>query len=120
MHSRIKDQVVGTNEVAAKYGKYPAGWGDIRPSRKWLDQLFRAESADHDSPRGYGGEHLIVNVWKPLSTVHNWGLAVLDGRTLSQGDVHPTALQHTEDFSKSYPGGPKIVNVDGREVKSRV
>jgi hypothetical protein len=114
LHTRCKDQIMGTNETVVKYqGKYPACWGDIKPSREWQvidpahlcapglmvslslqEALFRAETEDHDSPDGRGGEHMIVNVWRPIqkTPVKNWGLCALDGSTLRQGDVHPTTL----------------------------
>lgn len=53
LHSRCKDQVMGTNETTAKYqGVYPACWGDVRPTLEWQERLFRAEEEDHDSPAG--------------------------------------------------------------------
>ena len=56
IHSRCKDQVLGTTETVVKYqGVYPKGWGDIRPSLEWQERLFRSESSDHDSPAGRGG-----------------------------------------------------------------
>lgn len=119
MHARVKDHLLGTNEVEVRYGGYPGGWGDVRPSREWLEQLFRAETADHQSPNGRGGEHLIVNVWRPLSTVENWGLTVLDGRTLAPGDVHPTAFQPAERYATTRPDSGPVRDLDGREVKMR-
>ncbi len=59
------------------------------------------DTEDHDFPEGRGGEHMIVNVWRPLDTVKNWGLAVLDGRTLAAGDVHPTIMNKFDNA----PGG---------------
>jgi hypothetical protein len=36
IHTRCKDQVMGTNETVVKYqGQYPACWGDVRPTREW-------------------------------------------------------------------------------------
>jgi hypothetical protein len=95
LHSRCKDQILGTNETVVKYqGEYPACWRDVRPTLEWQQKLFRAEEADHDSPIGTGGEHMIVNVWRPIqeTPVLNWSLAALDGSTLRQGDVHPTTI----------------------------
>jgi hypothetical protein len=55
LHSRCKDQVLGTTETVVKYqGTYPAGWGEVRPTLAWQERLFRAEELDHDSPRGVG------------------------------------------------------------------
>lgn len=56
IHTRCKDQVMGTNECEAKYnGVYPDCWGDVRPTKEWQRKLFRAEDQDHDSPEGEGG-----------------------------------------------------------------
>ena len=66
---------MGTTETLVKYnGVYPACWGDVRPTREWQQRLFRGESEDHDSPEGRGGEHMILNVWRPISDepVQNW------------------------------------------------
>jgi hypothetical protein len=42
---------------------------------------------------GIGGEHIIVNVWRPLvGPVPQWPLAVMDGRSFDQHDTHPTIL----------------------------
>lgn len=93
LHGRVKDQILGSTEVVDFYGSYPSGWGDIRPTPEWRERLFRAEGEDHESLEGTGGEHVIVNIWRPLAPVENWGLGLLDARSLKQGDVHPTALQ---------------------------
>ena len=69
---------MGTTETLVKYnGVYPACWGDVRPTREWQQRLFRGESVDHDSPEGRGGEHMILNVWRPISDepVQNWVLS---------------------------------------------
>ena len=102
VHTRAKDQILGTNETKVKYGRYPKCWGDVRPTTEWQNQLFRAETKDHQFPDGTGGEHMIVNVWRPLyDKVPNWGLAVMDGSSLAQGDVHPTILNSFDNN----PGG---------------
>jgi len=125
IHSRAKDQVLGTNETVTKYrGTYPACWGEVRPTREWQRKLFRAETEDHDSPDGEGGEHLIVNVWRPLSKVRNYGLAAVDGRTIAQADVHPTVLQEFDNTPGGRSGGKiagasQVVDVDGRPVLVR-
>ena len=64
LHSRCKDQVLGTTETVVKYqGTYPAGWGEVRPTLAWQERLFRAEELDHDSPRGVGAcARVIVNL----------------------------------------------------------
>jgi hypothetical protein len=49
-HTRAKDQILGTNETVVKYGRLPAGWGDVRPGAEAVRRLFRSESSDHDSP----------------------------------------------------------------------
>ena len=73
-----------------------------------------AETKDHQFPDGTGGEHMIVNVWRPLyDKVPNWGLAVMDGSSLAQGDVHPTILNSFDNN----PGGRtkgdlSVVNVN--------
>ena len=67
VHDRLHRRGPGTNETVVKYeGVYPACWGDVRPTLAWQEELFRAETADHDSPSGRGGEHMIVNVWRPI------------------------------------------------------
>ena len=38
----------------------------IGERNKAAGMLFRAETEDHDSPDGEGGEHMIVNVWRPI------------------------------------------------------
>jgi hypothetical protein len=44
IHTRCKDQVMGTNETVVKYqGKYPACWGDVRPTREWQVSFFKAQ-----------------------------------------------------------------------------
>eukprot|EP00947_MAST-08B_sp_MAST-8B-sp1_P000006 g6.t1 len=103
VHTRAKDQILGTNETEVKYGgKLPSCWGQVRPlDPAQTRRLFRAETEDHDFPEGTGGDHLIVNVWRPLRPVEQWGLAVLDGRTLAQGDVHPTIVNKFDNN----PGG---------------
>ena len=128
IHTRCKDQILGTNETVTKYlGQYPSGWGDVRPTREWQRKLFRAETEDHDSPDGEGGEHMIVNVWRPIQPepVLNWSLCALDGSTLTQGDVHPTSLV---SFNNT-PGGrtngvvttsdSKVFDLDGQPVPVR-
>ena len=82
-------------------GKLPKCWGEVKPSYEWQRKLFRSETDDHNSPEGEGGEHMIINVWRPIKPVHQWGLAVLDGRSMKQGDVHPTTINK---FDNS-PGG---------------
>lgn len=122
MHARVKDWILGTTEVAEKYGGYPSGWADIRPSHEWQKSLFRAETADHSSPEGYGGEHLIVNVWRPLSVVKQWGLAVLDGRSLAPGDVHPTVRQNmsASGLGAAFRGvGGQVVDLEGVPINER-
>lgn len=102
IHTRAKDQILGTNETEVKYGgKLPKCWGEVKPSYEWQRKLFRSETDDHNSPEGEGGEHMIINVWRPIKPVHQWGLAVLDGRSMKQGDVHPTTINK---FDNS-PGG---------------
>lgn len=64
--TRAAAQVLGTNETTVKYGRLPACWGEVVPSVRWQRELFRAETEDHDSPGGRGGEHLIVNVWRSV------------------------------------------------------
>merc|ERR1712196_499747 len=94
-----------------------------RPSRQWREKLFRAETIDHNSPEGQGGEHLIVNVWRPLAEVKNWGLAMLDGRTLAEGDVHPTVVQHMAPtgFGAAFKGnGKEVVDLDGQPLEGRM
>ena len=67
---------------------------------------------------------MIVNLWRPLATVRNWGLGVLDGRSLAQGDVHPSTMI---SFDNS-PGGrtrgvlggrSAVVDTAGREARRR-
>jgi len=103
LHTRAKDQILGTNETEVKYGRLPACWGDVRPSRKWQERLFRAEHQDHLSPEGYGGEHLIINVWRPIqrTPVSQWPLALLDASTIDQRDVHPSIILRYDNT----PGG---------------
>lgn len=126
IHTRCKDQVMGTTETVVKYdGVYPSSWGEVRPTKEWQRRLFRAESEDHDSPDGSGGEHLIVNVWRPLSTVRNWGLAALDGSSLDQGDVHPSVIIKFDNSPGGRTGGDmsrtsKVVDVDGQIVPVRI
>lgn len=101
-HTRAKDQILGTNETEVKYGRLPACWGDVRPGREAQREFFRPETTDHDSPEGEGGEHLIVNVWRPiLGPVMQWPLVLLDARTCSQEDVHPSIL----NIYDNSPGG---------------
>ena len=86
-------QIPTLQEVVLKYGgKLPKCWGEVKPSYEWQRKLFRSETDDHNSPEGEGGEHMIINVWRPIKPVHQWGLAVLDGRSMKQGDVHPTTI----------------------------
>lgn len=84
-----------------KYGRLPSSWGDVKPTQEWREKLFRSETVDHASPEGNGGEHLIVNVWRPIKKVMQWPLALLDARSLVQDDVHPTVLQTFDNT----PGG---------------
>ena len=90
--TRGREQAVGSNEVFDKYGFWPATYEDYRSTqtRPDLDSIFRAETADHDSPNGTGDEFMIINVWRPLEIVRNYPLAVCDARSFDQGDVHPT------------------------------
>jgi hypothetical protein len=95
IHSRCKDQVMGTTETEVKYdGVYPACWGEVRPTVEWQERLFRAESQDHDSPSGRGGEHMILNVWRPIADepTLQWGLAALDGSTMPEPENEPSIL----------------------------
>lgn len=115
LHAKVKDWVLGTNDVVEKYGgKLPPGWGEVYPSREWQRRLFRAETEDHNSPEGEGGEHLIVNVWKPLVTVENWGLGLLDGRSMDPNDVHCSLLQNNGP-----PGGLSAQAKQAREQLAR-
>ena len=129
LHTRCKDQILGTNETVVKYlGTYPKGWGDVRPTRQWQERLFRAETVDHDSPAGTGGEHMIVNVWRPIqrTPVRNWGLCALDGSTLQQGDVHPTTLVEFDNTPGGRTGGSvskhgsRVFDIEGRPIDVRV
>jgi hypothetical protein len=129
IHSRCKDQVLGTTETVVKYqGVYPKGWGDIRPSLEWQERLFRSESSDHDSPAGRGGEHMIVNVWRPIQRepVENWSLCALDGSTLAQGDVHPTTIVRFNNAPGGRIGGTvaghgsQVVDLSGNVVPVRL
>ena len=54
---------------------------------------------------------MIVNVWRPLQPVRNYGLAVLDGRTLQHSDLgkHPTFIRRFD----STPGGRTMGRVGG-------
>lgn len=127
-HTRPKDQILFTNETEVKYGRLPACWGDVRPTAQWRKRLFRAEREDHDSPEGGGGEHLIVNVWRPLKRVEQWPLALMDARTFAQRDVHPTVLntfdntpggQAGDDDKKHDVGESKVVDEAGNRVRYR-
>jgi hypothetical protein len=123
VHTRAKDWLLGTSEVAVRYGAFPARWGNIRPSQEWRERLFRAEAQDHASPEGRGGEHMIVNVWRPLAPVENWGLAVLDGRTLVQDDVHPSVLQQMSPsgFGAALQGSEDpVLDLDGNIMPVRM
>ena len=125
IHSRAKDQILGTNETLVKYGRYPASWGDVRPTVVWQNKLFRANhDADHLFPDGEGGEHMIVNLWRPLSTVPNWGLGVMDGSSLEQGDVHPTILNSYDNnpgglTKGKYKATSKVFDTTGKAVPIR-
>jgi hypothetical protein len=116
-HTRAKDQLLGTNEVETKYkGLLPASWGAVRPSLESQKKLFGPESTDHDSPDGEGGEHMIVNAWRPIAgPVMNWGLAVMDGRTIDQRDVHPTIL-YTETISPEVRLSGEVSELDSKVV----
>jgi len=125
IHTRAKDQIMGTNETVVKYGKLPLCWGDVRPTVEWQNKLFRSNySADHFFPNGRGGEHMIVNLWRPLEVVRNWGLGVLDGGSIKQGDVHPTIINKYDNS----PGGltkgkykekSRVYDTDGNSVPIR-
>lgn len=117
LHTRAKDQILGTNETEVKYGRYPSCWGEVRPSREWQRRLFRAESEDHDSPEGEGGDHIIVNVWRPIqeTPVMQYPLALLDAESIEQADVHPSFLQTYDNK----PGG-QAGAVDRQETESKV
>ena len=145
-HSRAKGQIIGTNETVVKYVELPSSWGDTTPSREAQRDLFRSETADHESPDAGGGEHLIVNVWRPIrGPVEQYPLALLDARTIAQDDSHPTILQHfdnspggqagavgesagdDETTSKRNTAGSgqdeselKVVDLDGRKQRFRV
>ena len=129
IHTRCKDQVMGTNETEIKYqGKYPSCWRDVRPTREWQEKLFRAETEDHNFPNGQGGEHMIVNVWRPIqpTPVKQWGLCALDGSTLRQGDVHPTQLVQFDNTPGGRTGGAvqktgsQVFDLDGHAVPVRI
>ena len=130
-HTRAKDQILGTNETEIKYGQLPASWGDVRPGREAQRRYFKPETIDHQSPEGEGGDHLIVNVWRPIvGPVTQWPLALLDARTVSQEDVHPTIL----NIYDNSPGGQsgnvaergqdeselKVHDLDGNKLRYRI
>lgn len=117
-HTRVKDQILGTNETVVKYGRLPDCWGDVQPSEEWQRKLFRAETKDHESPEGLGGEHMIVNVWRPIqeAAVAQWPLAVLDATSLPQGDEHPSILQ-TYDNTPGGKAGSAEKQQDDSELK---
>lgn len=130
-HTRAKDQILGTNETEVKYGRLPACWGPVRPSEEWQQLLFRSEVQDHDSPLGRGGDHMIVNVWRPIQAtpVKQWPLALLDASSISQEDVHPSILQTYDNT----PGGQagnigkmqdesklKVKDLQGNTVRYRI
>lgn len=129
-HVRAKDQILNTNETEVKYGKLPACWRDIRPGREQQQRLFRAEMGDHDFPSGLGGEHMIVNVWRPLrGPVQQWPLAVCDSKTLAQGDVHPSLLLSFDNTPGGQQGAPdkqqdmtdlRVEDVEGVKQRFRV
>merc|ERR1711920_29164 len=67
---------------------------------------------------------MIVNVWRPLNTVKNWGLAAIDGRTVKQGDVHPTVVVEFDNtpggrIAGKIAGSSRVVDVEGRVVPVR-
>jgi hypothetical protein len=117
-HTRAKDQVLGSNETETKYGRLPACWGDVHPSASWQQELFRAETVDHDFPEGRGGDHLIVNAWRPIqdTPVKQWPLALLDASSILQEDVHPTILQRY-DNTPGGQAGSKAKMQDESELK---
>lgn len=130
-HTRAKDQILGTNETVVKYGRLPECWGDVHPSEEWQKKLFRSETKDHESPEGLGGEHMIVNVWRPIleTPVSQWPLAVMDATTLPQGDEHPSILQTYDNT----PGGKagsvekqqddselKVCDLSGQKLRYRI
>ena len=42
LHSRCKDQILGTNETVVKYeGQYPASWGEVRQIAAEMPSLFK-------------------------------------------------------------------------------
>jgi hypothetical protein len=94
--TRGRDQALGSNEVLDKYGQWPATYEAYREvaTRPNMDDLFRAETKDHNSPDGRGGDFMIVNLWRPLDAVENYPLAMCDARSFEQGDLHPTWLRH--------------------------
>merc|ERR1740139_1866193 len=68
---------------------------------------------------------MIVNVWRPISTVKNWGLAALDGSTLDAGDVHPSVLIRFDNTPGGRTAGKvakvsKVLDVDGNAVPVRI
>jgi hypothetical protein len=110
-HTRAKDQILGTNETVTKYGRVPACWGDVRPGREAQRAFFKPETIDHNSPEGEGGDHLIINVWRPiLGPVKQWPLVLLDARTVSQEDVHPSIL----NIYDNSPGGKSGISESRR------
>ena len=74
----------------------------LRTDAEMRTFLRRHRGRSFVNVHGEGGEHLIVNVWRPLREVEQWGLAVMDGSTLAQGDVHPTTM----NLFDNNPGGP--------------
>jgi hypothetical protein len=92
------------------------------------EALFRAETEDHQSPTGRGGEHMIVNVWRPIqpTPVKQWGLCALDGSTLRQGDVHPTQLVQFDNSPGGRTGGAvkktgsQVFDTEGNNVPVRI
>jgi hypothetical protein len=57
-----------------------------------------------------GGEHMIVNVWRPIqpTPVAQWSLCALDGSTLRQGDVHPTTIVKFNNTPGGRTGGTAL------------
>lgn len=119
LHTRAKDQILGTNETEVKYGRYPACWGDVRPSKEWQRRLFRAETQDHNSPEGIGGEHLIVNVWRPIqrTPVTQYPLALLDASSIEQGDDHHSIFLRYDNTPGGQAGRPDRMQSEGLRVR---
>ncbi len=129
VHAVAFGPVPRSDDPNSKQGRLPAFGAHVDYGRRTIEEMVRpllGEQADY----WFGKRVVLMNFWRPITTVYRTPLALCDASTVSADDMHPSEVRGGLDdpnrpplhgFNLSYNPGASLVlrapDAAGRNVR---